>query len=257
MNRNSLEDTPTTSRESITSNMESFANITEFLTPSVLQPAQQDPPQLLFTTEETTNAEILQALVSGTSTDDLFAHLMDQNYTQAPTSLFNTSNISYQAMAPPLPAFTLTDSTPQLAVGGDKITRSSSEDHLLHPYHTSPTLDLLGLDLSTPTVTHSRRVSDTFNPDSPTNSSIRTPLTPYQREVFFRWLYKNADDPKPKGKEREELRRIGNMSRERFKTWFANARRRYFDVEYRDGVPTYTVNERFLDACQRANIHFD
>ncbi|KAJ2783092.1 hypothetical protein H4R18_001913 [Coemansia javaensis] len=85
--------------------------------------------------------------------------------------------------------------------------------------------------------------------------SGRTPLTKYQREVFFRWLLANIHDPKPKGHERERLRSIGDMSRERFKTWFANARRRYFTVTYRNGIQHYTINERFAIACRRANIH--
>ncbi|KAJ2457390.1 hypothetical protein GGF42_002702 [Coemansia sp. RSA 2424] len=87
--------------------------------------------------------------------------------------------------------------------------------------------------------------------------NLRTPLTPMQREVFFRWLYNNTHDPKPKGKERDRLREIGNMSRERFKTWFANARRRYFTVTFENGVQKYTMNSRFIVACQRANINLN
>ncbi|KAJ1835381.1 hypothetical protein LPJ63_001197 [Coemansia sp. RSA 2711] len=87
--------------------------------------------------------------------------------------------------------------------------------------------------------------------------SGRIPLTREQREVFFRWLYENSHDPKPKGSERDRLRCIGNMTRERFKTWFANARRRYFKISYDNGVQQYTVNERFRVACQRANINLD
>ncbi|KAJ2352173.1 hypothetical protein GGF43_003824 [Coemansia sp. RSA 2618] len=87
--------------------------------------------------------------------------------------------------------------------------------------------------------------------------SGRIPLTREQREIFFLWLYKNAHDPKPKGSERDHLRCIGNMSRERFKTWFANARRRYFKITYNNGVQEYAVNERFRVACQRANIKLD
>ncbi|KAJ2330507.1 hypothetical protein GGI00_003672, partial [Coemansia sp. RSA 2681] len=87
--------------------------------------------------------------------------------------------------------------------------------------------------------------------------NLRTPLTPMQREVFFRWLYNNTHDPKPKGKERDRLREIGNMSRERFKTWFANARRRYFTVTLENGVQKYTMNSRFIVACQRANINLN
>ncbi|KAJ1759552.1 hypothetical protein LPJ77_002009 [Coemansia sp. RSA 2523] len=87
--------------------------------------------------------------------------------------------------------------------------------------------------------------------------SGRIPLTREQREVFFHWLYNNAHDPKPKGSERDHLRCIGNMTRERFKTWFANARRRYFKITYNNGVQQYTVNERFRVACQRANIKLD
>ncbi|KAJ2797190.1 hypothetical protein H4R20_005270 [Coemansia guatemalensis] len=87
--------------------------------------------------------------------------------------------------------------------------------------------------------------------------SGRIPLTREQREIFFRWLYENAHDPKPKGIERDRLRRIGNMTRDRFKTWFANARRRYFKITYDDGVQRYAVNERFRVACQRAKIELD
>ncbi|KAJ2159456.1 hypothetical protein GGF46_003000 [Coemansia sp. RSA 552] len=87
--------------------------------------------------------------------------------------------------------------------------------------------------------------------------SGRIPLTRDQREVFFRWLYQNSHDPKPKGSERDRLRCIGKMTRERFKTWFANARRRYFKITYQNGVQKYTVNERFRVACQRANIKLD
>ncbi|PIA18069.1 hypothetical protein COEREDRAFT_101156 [Coemansia reversa NRRL 1564] len=87
--------------------------------------------------------------------------------------------------------------------------------------------------------------------------SGRIPLTSEQREIFFRWLYENAHDPKPKGIERDRLRRIGNMTRDRFKTWFANARRRYFKITYDDGVQHYEVNERFRVACQRAKIELD
>ncbi|KAJ2708012.1 hypothetical protein FB645_000363 [Coemansia sp. IMI 203386] len=90
-----------------------------------------------------------------------------------------------------------------------------------------------------------------------TSVSGRIPLTNEQREVFFRWLYENAHDPKPKGHERDRLRCIGNMSRERFKTWFANARRRYFVTSQDNGVLTYSVNQRFLVACQRAKIKLD
>ncbi|KAJ2852252.1 hypothetical protein IWW36_000394 [Coemansia brasiliensis] len=85
----------------------------------------------------------------------------------------------------------------------------------------------------------------------------RIPLTREQRRVFFRWLYQNAHDPKPKGSERDQLRAIGNMSRERFKTWFANARRRYFRITYVNGVQQYTINERFRVACKRADIQLD
>ncbi|KAJ1751795.1 hypothetical protein LPJ79_001754 [Coemansia sp. RSA 1821] len=85
----------------------------------------------------------------------------------------------------------------------------------------------------------------------------RIPLTREQRQVFFRWLYQNAHDPKPKGSERDQLRAIGNMSRERFKTWFANARRRYFKITYVNGVQQYTINERFRVACKRADIQLD
>ncbi|KAJ2058605.1 hypothetical protein GGI17_004925 [Coemansia sp. S146] len=88
-------------------------------------------------------------------------------------------------------------------------------------------------------------------------STGRTPLTPMQREVFFRWLYQNIHDPKPKGSERDRLRAIGNMSRERFKTWFANARRRYFTITFENGVQRYTMNSRFIVACQRADIKLD
>ncbi|KAJ2820347.1 hypothetical protein FBU31_005254 [Coemansia sp. 'formosensis'] len=88
-------------------------------------------------------------------------------------------------------------------------------------------------------------------------SSNRTPLTPMQREVFFRWLYQNIHDPKPKGSERDRLRAIGNMSRERFKTWFANARRRYFTISVENGVQRYTMNNRFIVACQRADINLN
>ncbi|KAJ1644939.1 hypothetical protein LPJ64_003417 [Coemansia asiatica] len=88
-------------------------------------------------------------------------------------------------------------------------------------------------------------------------TSGRIPLTSQQREVFFRWLYENAHDPKPKGHERDRLRHIGNMSRERFKTWFANARRRYFVTTQENGVLKYSVNQRFLVACQRAKISLD
>ncbi|KAJ2081781.1 hypothetical protein H4R24_002107 [Coemansia sp. RSA 988] len=87
--------------------------------------------------------------------------------------------------------------------------------------------------------------------------SGRIPLTREQREIFFRWLYENAHDPKPKGIERDRLRRIGNMTRDRFKTWFANARRRYFKITYDDGVQRYAVNERFRVACHRAKINID
>ncbi|KAI9506856.1 hypothetical protein GGI25_000115 [Coemansia spiralis] len=90
------------------------------------------------------------------------------------------------------------------------------------------------------------------------SASNRIPLTSEQREIFFRWLHENAHDPKPKGKERDRLRSIGNMSRERFKTWFANARRRYFNVATNmDGEQSYTINERFKIACQRANIKLE
>ncbi|KAJ1816784.1 hypothetical protein LPJ75_001912 [Coemansia sp. RSA 2598] len=89
------------------------------------------------------------------------------------------------------------------------------------------------------------------------SASGRIPLTSEQREVFFRWLYENAHDPKPKGHERDRLRHIGNMSRERFKTWFANARRRYFVTTQENGVLRYSVNQRFLVACQRAKIKLD
>ncbi|KAJ2001452.1 hypothetical protein H4R26_004124 [Coemansia thaxteri] len=85
----------------------------------------------------------------------------------------------------------------------------------------------------------------------------RIPLTAAQREIFFRWLYQNINDPKPKGSERDRLRCIGNMTRERFKTWFANARRRYFSVTVVDGVQRYTMNTRFIVACERANIKLD
>ncbi|KAJ2377025.1 hypothetical protein IW150_001622 [Coemansia sp. RSA 2607] len=85
----------------------------------------------------------------------------------------------------------------------------------------------------------------------------RIPLTEEQREVFFRWLYENAHDPKPKGHERDRLRHIGNMSRERFKTWFANARRRYFITTQENGVLRYAINQRFIVACQRAKINID
>ncbi|KAJ2416791.1 hypothetical protein GGI10_000691 [Coemansia sp. RSA 2530] len=87
--------------------------------------------------------------------------------------------------------------------------------------------------------------------------AVRTPLTPEQREIFFRWLYQNIHDPKPKGGERDRLRAIGNMSRERFKTWFANARRRYFTITVENGVQRYSVNNRFIVACQRNNIKLD
>ncbi|KAJ2861110.1 hypothetical protein GGI22_002541 [Coemansia erecta] len=91
-----------------------------------------------------------------------------------------------------------------------------------------------------------------------TSGSGRIALTNEQREVFFRWLYQNSHDPKPKGKERDRLRSIGNMSRGRFKTWFANARRRYFYVSTEaDGKQKYTINERFRIACQRSNIEFE
>ncbi|KAJ1723187.1 hypothetical protein LPJ53_002449 [Coemansia erecta] len=85
----------------------------------------------------------------------------------------------------------------------------------------------------------------------------RIPLTDEQREIFFRWLYENAHDPKPRGHERDRLRHIGNMSRERFKTWFANARRRYFVITQENGVLRYSINQRFLVACQRAKISLD
>ncbi|KAJ2745269.1 hypothetical protein GGI20_002292 [Coemansia sp. BCRC 34301] len=111
-------------------------------------------------------------------------------------------------------------------------------------------------------------LDDTRNDDKPAERSaqteqkdklpsIRTPLTTVQREIFFRWLYQNIHDPKPRGKERERLRNIGNMSHERFKTWFANARRRYFTVTTENGVQRYTINSRFVVACQRANINLD
>ncbi|KAJ1735158.1 hypothetical protein LPJ61_000686 [Coemansia biformis] len=87
--------------------------------------------------------------------------------------------------------------------------------------------------------------------------SGRIALSVEQREVFFRWLYENVHDPKPKGIDRDRLRRVGNMSRERFKTWFANARRRYFKITFDGDVQRYTVNARFRDACQRANITLD
>ncbi|KAJ1906863.1 hypothetical protein LPJ81_001108 [Coemansia sp. IMI 209127] len=91
-----------------------------------------------------------------------------------------------------------------------------------------------------------------------TSGSGRIALTNEQRAVFFRWLYQNTHDPKPKGKERDRLRSIGNMSRGRFKTWFANARRRYFYVSTgADGKQKYTINERFRIACQRSNIEFE
>ncbi|KAJ2556570.1 hypothetical protein EV175_001915 [Coemansia sp. RSA 1933] len=91
-----------------------------------------------------------------------------------------------------------------------------------------------------------------------TSGSGRIALTNEQRSVFFQWLYLNAHDPKPKGKERDRLRGIGNMSRGRFKTWFANARRRYFHVTTgADGKQKYTINERFRVACQRSNIELE
>ncbi|KAJ2771991.1 hypothetical protein GGI18_004941, partial [Coemansia linderi] len=93
--------------------------------------------------------------------------------------------------------------------------------------------------------------------DKDKNLAVRTPLTPEQREIFFRWLYQNIHDPKPKGGERDRLRAIGNMSRERFKTWFANARRRYFTTTVENGVQRYSVNNRFIVACQRNNIKLD
>ncbi|KAJ2462329.1 hypothetical protein GGI03_004540 [Coemansia sp. RSA 2337] len=86
-------------------------------------------------------------------------------------------------------------------------------------------------------------------------SSGRTPLTAMQREVFFRWLYQNIHDPKPRGSERDRLRAIGNMSRERFKTWFANARRRYFTVTVENGVQRYAMNNRFIVVCERSGIN--
>ncbi|KAJ2785391.1 hypothetical protein GGI15_001943 [Coemansia interrupta] len=85
----------------------------------------------------------------------------------------------------------------------------------------------------------------------------RIPLTDEQRQIFFRWLYDNAHDPKPKGHERDKLRHIGNMSRERFKTWFANARRRYFITTQENGVLKYRINQRFIVACQRAKVSLD
>ncbi|KAJ1963038.1 hypothetical protein GGI12_002284 [Dipsacomyces acuminosporus] len=87
--------------------------------------------------------------------------------------------------------------------------------------------------------------------------SGRIPLTDEQRREYFLWLYRNAHDPKPKGKERERLRAIGNMSRERFKTWFANARRRYFRITENNGIQRYVINSRFKDACKRANIQLN
>ncbi|KAJ2771627.1 hypothetical protein IWQ56_001708 [Coemansia nantahalensis] len=87
--------------------------------------------------------------------------------------------------------------------------------------------------------------------------SGRQYLDAEQRRVFFRWLYQNVNDPKPKGAERDRLRSIGNMSRERFKTWFANARRRYFNVTFDGDVQRYTINDRFREVCERDNIVLD
>ncbi|KAI8325351.1 hypothetical protein GQ54DRAFT_295585 [Martensiomyces pterosporus] len=91
----------------------------------------------------------------------------------------------------------------------------------------------------------------------PATPGNRIQLTDDQRREYFIWLYRNSHDPKPKGAERERLRSIGRMSRERFKTWFANARRRYFRVAEIDGVQQYVVNDRFRDVCKRANIQLD
>ncbi|KAJ1769925.1 hypothetical protein EV179_004940 [Coemansia sp. RSA 487] len=100
--------------------------------------------------------------------------------------------------------------------------------------------------------------SSTLKRGGETSGSGRIALTNEQREIFFRWLFQNAHDPKPKGKERDRLRSIGNMSRGRFKTWFANARRRYFNVTTEaDGKQMYTINERFRIACQRSNIKLE
>ncbi|KAJ2709974.1 hypothetical protein H4R19_003978 [Coemansia spiralis] len=106
----------------------------------------------------------------------------------------------------------------------------------------------------------SSSVGDRDDGGAPTPS--RTPsgrqyLDAEQRRVFFRWLYDNAHDPKPKGADRDRLRSVGNMSRERLKTWFANARRRYFKVTFEGDVQHYEINDRFRDVCERENIALD
>ncbi|KAJ1889670.1 hypothetical protein LPJ66_007908 [Kickxella alabastrina] len=85
----------------------------------------------------------------------------------------------------------------------------------------------------------------------------RTSLSEKQKKELFKWVYKNRFNPKPRGEEKERLMRVAGMSRERFKTWFANARRRYFIRTEVNGVIQYEVTQTFLDACQRADIKLD
>ncbi|KAJ1889571.1 hypothetical protein LPJ66_007961 [Kickxella alabastrina] len=85
----------------------------------------------------------------------------------------------------------------------------------------------------------------------------RTSLSEKQKKEMFKWVYKNRFNPKPRGEERERLMRVAGMSRERFKTWFANARRRYFIRTEVNGAIQYEVTQTFIDACQRADIKLD
>ncbi|KAJ2724273.1 hypothetical protein GGI07_002046 [Coemansia sp. Benny D115] len=88
--------------------------------------------------------------------------------------------------------------------------------------------------------------------------SKRTLLTAKQKCAYFRWLYTHQSNPWPKGDEREQLRALGNMSKGRFKTWFANARRRYFSSVINEaGQKTLELNNRFFISCQRAKISLD
>ncbi|ORX74809.1 hypothetical protein DL89DRAFT_23010 [Linderina pennispora] len=169
--------------------------------------------------------------------------------------------------------------TPLTSSGVVRHHRSGSENILVSPYQSAFSDSYLGSSRDSSTSPQmgsiSRRprghslLSTTQGVRSPKLSGMsdfsdidndlqpRKQLTEDQKNTYFTWLYKNRHDPKPKGKERERLRSVDDMSPARFKTWFANARRRYFTIDTVDGVQRYQLNARFYEVCRRYGIRLE
>ncbi|KAI8325332.1 hypothetical protein GQ54DRAFT_308499 [Martensiomyces pterosporus] len=97
-------------------------------------------------------------------------------------------------------------------------------------------------DDSDPATSHSRSYS-------------RSPVTKEQKWALYTWLIENVNYPYPREEDMNGLLNVDNMDAAKFKTWFANTRKRqFYKVRTSTGDKLFIPNTKFFETCRRLGI---